>query len=521
MTPTRTERQRHAAPLLALLALTSAGIVWLALGPRTATWVSADDWQLVGKHDWSLMGLLSDHNQHLSIVPIAINKGLFALIGFEPYWPYQAITLACHAAVVLLVWAITVRVGVNRWLATACTAPLVVVLGGPVVVSQFQMTLAAALCLGQFLLMMGEPTRGRLILAAGMGLLAVATSGISVPMIAATGLVSWRRHGLRAAVAVTVPAGLALLLWWVTLRPDAPSFFRPYLGWITEAGWQACLALAGVPAAAVVLLIATALGLGLATRDRTQRLLEPVALAGAAIVLMNLVYLGRGMFEPKGDGFARFYYLTAILVLPMIAAAAQSLANSRPWLSTLVLVPLAVGTVTNLNGWLDWTDRHAPLAQLKKTEMAALLSSPAGQRTPDWAVPFPFSLARGSGDTPWGFLRKVDPQRVGLAGVAVPMEHANAAELRLALTPVSNSPQPARQCRTGSEPLRLRLDIGERIIVPAISAIAARLVRDGSPVDLPVVLATRAEPTTYESTADDLLVEFGPADEATPFTICR
>ncbi|HEX8977167.1 MAG TPA: hypothetical protein VF781_11685 [Solirubrobacteraceae bacterium] len=65
----------------------------------------ADEWEwILHRRGSSLATYLAPHNPHLSLVPIAIYKALFAIVGLRHYWPYRALLIADQLLCVTLVF---------------------------------------------------------------------------------------------------------------------------------------------------------------------------------------------------------------------------------------------------------------------------------------------------------------------------------------------------------------------------------------------------------------------------------
>lgn len=510
---------------LVFFSLLATGCLWLAAVPARASWPAPDDWRMVGDHDWSLVGLLADHNQHFSALPIAMYKALFHVIGFDPFWPYCLITIALHACVVLLVWAIMRRSGASDWMAALCAPALLLVQGETVVVSQFQMTLALTLALSVFVIAMKPSHWLCTATAAVLGMGAVASSGIAIPILTATFFVAWRRRDLVSALALTVPAALLYGAWLLSQAAQpVPTFRLPLTNWGPTAAWSVITGLAGLGLAGILLVAATAAGVavGLLRGQQRFRWLEPGALVGSAALMLALVYLGRGYALPEGIGFGRFVYLAAAQTLPLIAVSATSLSLVRCGLSLTVLVPLALGLVVNVAGWRTFADFLAQRNADARTSLAALIASPSGAETPDWVQPYALTPFTGAGSVPWGFLRTLTPDTAGVTLIPVTAESANAATLRLRLAKVDPRPEPPAECLRGDDRIHMKLTPRQRITIPFVldaAPITASLMVQGQSMPGPVLIYPQLEGVTVEVTGTSSLdVEF--ASNGQEFQVC-
>lgn len=84
------------------LLVVSGALLW-HLTRGTTLWF--DEWQwALNRRGGDLGTYLRPHNEHLSLVPIAIYKALFVTAGLEHYGPYRALVIAGHLACVSLVF---------------------------------------------------------------------------------------------------------------------------------------------------------------------------------------------------------------------------------------------------------------------------------------------------------------------------------------------------------------------------------------------------------------------------------
>ena len=74
----------------------------------TTLWVDEWDWAQ-NRRGWDLDTFLRPHNGHLSLVPVAIYKLLFATAGLTHYAPYRIVLIAAHLLCVGLVFVYASR----------------------------------------------------------------------------------------------------------------------------------------------------------------------------------------------------------------------------------------------------------------------------------------------------------------------------------------------------------------------------------------------------------------------------
>jgi hypothetical protein len=204
--------------LAVLLAL--GGLALLHLTRGTEVWV--DEWVFATqRRHGGLESLLHGHNGHLSLVPLLVYRALFATAGLNGYLPYRVVGIASHLLVVALLFAY-VRRRVGPWPALA--AALLLLAYGPAwqdILWPFQVgwLLPLACGLGALLLLDRRDRIGD-VLASVLLVIALACSGIGVPVTAGVALdLALTRRSWRAAPIAGVPLAL-YALWWVGYQDD-------------------------------------------------------------------------------------------------------------------------------------------------------------------------------------------------------------------------------------------------------------------------------------------------------------
>lgn len=467
-TGTRTRGESRAALIVFCLWLGFSAATLLLIG--RGQWAAVDDWMLSATRNWSdPASLLRDHNQHFSLVPVLIYKTMFSVIGFSDYGPYRLVGVAIHLGLVMIVRVFIRRIGVGPWIATATAGSLALFNGGPLVLAQFQMPLGLLLGWGVVLIAMRAHVGAWAMSAGiGLGLLAIATSGVALPMLGAAGVIAWRRHGLRRAIGLTVPVGVVYVAWWIWDSPQPPALSQwhasveGFVTWIVRGVASTTASLAGVWPLAV--LVGFAVGAGLLTVRRRRapiRLLEPTVVALAVPVLLGLSYFGRG-FDPSAVTQNRFLYLSAAMLLPLVAAGWQGLAIRHWAWGSLIAVPLAVGVLMNVQALREETEVSNQLSNYQRVLVAAMLRSPAAQDTPAWVRPWWSTGFFGLGNTTWGYLRDAQATgRLSLDDVPVPPAADSAAIVRLRVVQLGEGP--TENCRTYTRPLVRTVAPGVRI----------------------------------------------------------
>ena len=189
----------------ALAALASGVILYLGRG----SFFYFDEWTwIVERRDWTTSTLLRPHNEHLSAVPIAIYKVLFATVGLAHYWPYRAMLVAIHLSAALAVYLIARR-RLGPWLALA-PATILLFLGAAHedLMWPFQMGFIGATAAGAWALWaLDRNTRRGDLLAAIALTVSLGCASPGIPMVvAAFAELAWRRTTWRRLWVVGIPS---------------------------------------------------------------------------------------------------------------------------------------------------------------------------------------------------------------------------------------------------------------------------------------------------------------------------
>lgn len=337
---------RSVWPWVALGALLVAGAVLIAAQTRGNVFAD-DEWiWILQRRGGGVSTYLDPHNSHLSLVPVAIYKLLFATVGIRHYWPYRAIVTAAHLGVVALLFAY-VRPRVGVWMALLAAALLLFFgPGWQDFLWPFQVAWLIALGagLGALLMLDRRDTVGdvgaSLLLAVS---LASAGPGLAVAagLVIEVVLIRPRRRWWTVAAPIALYA-----VWWLGYQQTNVS--HDSIFYITRFVFDAAAgvfsSLAGVTGSnaltnsgdfvswgAPLLLVAVAAGtwrLRRAGRVPTRVLtLAAMALAFWVLAATGRAYvtLGSAVLTSTGDE-SRYLYVGALLVL---ALASEVLRGAR------------------------------------------------------------------------------------------------------------------------------------------------------------------------------------------------
>jgi hypothetical protein len=314
------------------------------------------------------LNLFFPHNEHWSTIPILLNLGLYDIFGLRTYVPYIALDLVAHLAVAHLLWRWMLRLGSDRWIATALAAAFVV-LGGGVenLTSSFQIGFVLPVVLGllgAFLLDYSGPSRwDRDIGYWIIGVAAIMCSGIGVcvVLLGAT-LVLLRRGWLAALRAALVPA-VVYLVWLALIGHEAisttpaPKWELPQVAQYVWTGLTSAIeGTTGWTGLGGVL----ALGLGVwlyLNRGRAQGR-EALAFAGPPVALVFFAIIGVGRISLGVDEatFTHYAYEWVVLLLPATALVLTQLTHhsmTGRWVALGLTAVVAVNGIAGIDTWIS------------------------------------------------------------------------------------------------------------------------------------------------------------------------
>jgi hypothetical protein len=397
-------------------------------------WFFSDDWNLLADREpGSFQDLFRPNNAHWSTLGTIAYDVVWRVFGLRSYLPYQAMSVASHLFVVVMVRVVMRRAGVSPWLATAaCAGLLVLAAGVDNIVWAFQITNTGSVAFGLVQLTLADHD-GRIgrrdALAVGAGLLALMCNGIAVTMVGVVGLAVLVRRGWRPALVQVVPLAIAQGVWTLIEDPQSGSpVGRPSVGtvvrWLvrfveaTFEGIGGGSALLGWVFAAV-LVGGTALAVaGRPLAETRARLAAPAALALGALAFSATTALGRWHLGTESAGASRYVYTGAALVLPLLAVGAQALADrwrpALPILLVLFLVPVPM----NVRDFRDGLYNNEDYFGLHRRVLTAAAYVPFADEVPDDVRPLPNPFIPDALDM--GYLRearregKLDPPRLPL-----------------------------------------------------------------------------------------------------------
>jgi hypothetical protein len=355
-------------------------------------WFSGDEWDFLSDRSaMSLHDLFRPHNQHWSTLPVLVFRALYSVVGLHSYVPYLVVVITLHLVVAALLRQVIVRSGVDPWIATlAASAFAVFGTGYFNIVYAFQIGFDGALVCGLAQLLYADhdgPFDRRDWIGLGFGLAGLMCSGVAVSMTVAVGVVVFVRRGWRTAVFHCAPLATAYLVWLVTIgrtgySGTSYSSFSETIRFASHDLWSTFVALGsyGVVGGALVVMLfvwcATTV-----TRPRgseVSRRIGPIALATAAVLF--LLITGTGRADPHtglvqtGPAASRYLHVTAALVLPALAVAADAIVRFRRLLLVAVVPLFVIGIPANIHVMVEHTYDGRAQSRAYKQYMLALPS---------------------------------------------------------------------------------------------------------------------------------------------------
>jgi hypothetical protein len=438
-------------------------------------WFFQDEWDfLAGRTAFNLGDLFRAHNEHWVTLPVLVYRVLWFAFGLRTYRPYQLVVILLHLGTALLLRAVMRRVGVRPW--TATVVALVFVFFGSGyqdIVLPFQMTLVGSLVFGLVHLLLAtheSPIDRRDALGLAAGLAGLMCSGVAVSMVVAVGVAVLMIRGWRPALLHTVPLGAIYLVWYVAIGHNGYSGYRAGLADVARFVRKIVAATFGAigqhrgvgPLIALLLVGGLALAwIPLRGAERRRRAAIPFALLVGGLSLLVITGLGRAglsSFQEK----SRYLHITAALVLPALAVAAEAVMRRWRMITPVILVVLVIGVPGNIDVIRKYM--HTPIVTKQETYKRLILTLPR--------LPVAKEVDRDS--TPETLLARFVTVGWLLDGVAsgrIPRpDHISRAEravdtIRLSLGQRHSPPLKGATCVRLADSLVFHLEKGEYIYV--------------------------------------------------------
>jgi hypothetical protein len=349
-------------PIVVVHALTLAAAfgAWAYLDRNL--WFFGDEWDFLtrrGLHG-AYFSIWAPHNEHWSVLPILLWRGIYSLEHLSTYWPYLVPLLLAHVLVVHLLWRRCLREGADPWVATSL-ALLFALLGAGAedLAWAFQIGFVSSVLFGLLSMEVAEgppgagdapfalatfhaPVAWRDVGASLLLLAALMCSMVGVAAGVALGVLLLGHFGWRRAFRVlAMPAGV-FLIWFALAGRSGLKATGDYLGMSVFAkiptfvgsnlaadigktsGWAS-----GGPVLAV-LVLAWVLWRSVRADGLFRR--HPAALGGAiaAVVFYALAAVGRDRISAT-ESPSRYAYVGIAFMLPTFALILTAVRNLPDW----------------------------------------------------------------------------------------------------------------------------------------------------------------------------------------------
>jgi len=368
-------RRIDAAAISSLVVLAAAtGAFLFHTGRRLVFFF--DEWDFVqGRRTGGLSTFLRAHNGHLVAVPVALYRIGFATVGLRHYGAYRAMIIAFHLLCVILLFAYARR-------RAAATSPALLVAAALLLLGiawedllwPFQVTYLAGLAAGLgALLVVTASTRWRAVaLAGGLVVVALASSGIGIPVALGIAAAVCAQRSWRHVVAVVVPV-MIYGAWYVADGHSDASIAnaRQAINYVFHIGAGTGGSIVGRGEAvgvAIGLVIAAAIAVRIG-RDRAVPPGVAFGIVGAG-TFWGLTALARAQFhDPHAS---RYVYPGALFLLVAVADLLRPL-RRQAWVASLaILVAVALGLPAQVRALHAGSNGLHGTAATVKPELLAL-----------------------------------------------------------------------------------------------------------------------------------------------------
>ena len=395
-----TERRDRAPLILFAILVAVAFPVILRVG--SYHWFLRDEWSfLSGRSITSVDDLFRPHAlSHWSTVPIILYRLLWFVVGVRSYLPYQALVVAAHLAVAVLLRQLMRRAGVDPWVATIAAAPFIFFgPGDQNIVWAFQIGFTGSIAFGLTQLLLAThdgPIDWRDWVGLGAGLLALMCSGVGVTMAVIVGVATLLLRGWRVAAFHTVPLAAAYGLWTLIEHPvtGAQGFGRPSLRvlaeWVDSSERGTFAALGHYQVVSLLMVGVLVVGLALAWREeRGARLAIPVALLIGHVVFSLTVAQGRWPYGPEFARASRYLYLGAALTVPALGVAVDALRKRWGFLWPALIVLLLVPVPANMRAFDNDSVFNGRYFDEEQRILSTVVRMPFARQVPSDVRPIP------------------------------------------------------------------------------------------------------------------------------------
>lgn len=314
-----------AASLAVWFLICAAALVYLESfrAPRTFFF---DEWEfLFVRRSGGVGAFLKPHEGHLSILPVAAYKAMFALFGMDRYRPYRFMGLLAHVLVATTVYRyVRLRLGDIAGIAAGA---LVLLLGSgwQNIFWPFQIgylgSVAAAVIAWQAL--DRRSSTATIVASVALGV-ALACSGLGISIWVGTAARMAGERAWQRMVRVLAPSAVLYACWYFAYGEPQGSIdnLAKVPRFVVDSAANSFAGLAGRDLLWGRLLVGVLIGFGVAVALVSRRI-AVAAVAPVATIVANWVltaYARVGQVEP---GASRYVYVGAVMLILVIADIAR------------------------------------------------------------------------------------------------------------------------------------------------------------------------------------------------------
>ena len=370
-----------------------AGIHYLALAVAfvgfavvsTRGWFFYDDFAFLVPSQQS--GIWAPHVGHWSTVPFTLFLVLRDIFGMGSYLPFALLVIVAQLLFAHLMWRFLLRVGVLPPISTALSLLLIFFgAGSENVLWAFQVGFVGAMAFGMLvvLILLRATLRpldvGLIIL---FSVLALASSGTSLPLLAIAALIGWQRHGFLRTVAILAGPAAIYGVWFGLSGRFAPPAGR------AEGFGQV---LTGVPTYAIsmltdglgrafpiavlgpILFAATAIWGVLSYRGASWRRRPAYILFLAAPLFALFTGYSRLNLGLETATSSRYLFFAIPMMLPLMALGLTSLVRRLNLRVSAVVVLIAILVIYNFGGMVSSVLERQARADSARERLSAALA---------------------------------------------------------------------------------------------------------------------------------------------------
>jgi hypothetical protein len=466
-------------PAAVVFACVEAAALVLYVSLDRFAWFSGDEWDFLSNRTaGSLHDLFEPHNEHWSTLPILAFRFLWVTVGLRSYLPYLVLVVSLHLLAAALLRLVMLRAGVGPWIATIAASAFALFGAGYFnIVYGFQIGFEGALVFGLAQLLLADHDGAldrRDWVGLGCGIAALMCAGVAISMAIAVGVAVLVRRGWRLALFHTVPLAAIYLVWFASIgrtgykrrsTPGEAIRFAAHDAWATFVAIGRFGFVGGV---LIAMLIVAAAWMWATRRDASvRRAAAPIGLAAAVAAFLLITGAGRGEairgYITQGPAASRYLHVTAALVMPALAVAADIFVRRWRWLLIAVAPLFLIGVPGGVHVLAEHTYDTRDATRAYRHYVLTLPRVPIAAELPrSTLVDPPFD--------PWvtiGWLRDgVRSGRIPSQGRISPTELASAT-LSMALRPTS-APADTSACARVAPEQRLALLAGDQLEITGV-----------------------------------------------------